>query len=291
MQLKTHKLFVELCETFLPEASTSLDLVRAQPGGQAVIQQLHKASGLSHDQSYGPVPKISWSDLKDSYKGAWVIIQGAGGVGAIRAKNGTYDAFASTGDQVKEFSDSRGGNVLNFLKTEIGNLQKFYVGKNTSAVQDKRSNRKERNAVPNSQQVNQSSLVKKFRPLWSKAMTSAIADIKGMVSTMIKNDAFEKAEKKIALLKSLEKGVEQVESGSDDVPEFVTRSVGSAIMMTAAHYYPEDTGEIQRPRYGSGSYTSERPEGPQKLLSDISNGDTKKLGTILAFFKRSLISG
>jgi hypothetical protein len=294
MKPATHQLFSQLCETFLPEASTSLDIVRSQPGGQAVIQQLHKTAGLAHDQSYSPVPKIAWSDLKDSYRGAWVIIKGSRGTGAIRAKGGntgSYEAMASTDSEVKSMSDSRGGNVLDFLKAEIGNLQQFFVGKNTTAVKDKQSARKQNQqgagAAP---VVDQQSLMLKFKPLWAKAMNAALADIKGMVGTMVKNDAFEKAEKKIGLLKQLERGLDSIESGNAEVPEFISKAVSSAILMSASHYYPEETGEIQRPRYGGG-YSSENPEGPKKLLADISAGDTKKLGTILAFFKRSLISG
>jgi hypothetical protein len=59
--------------------------------------------------------------------------------------------------------------------------------------------------------------------------------------------------------------------------------------MTAAHYYPEQTGDINK-SYGR-SYSSARSEGPQQLLKDITEGDTAKLGTVLSFFKRALISG
>jgi hypothetical protein len=59
--------------------------------------------------------------------------------------------------------------------------------------------------------------------------------------------------------------------------------------MAASHYYPEQTGNISKD-YG-GSYTAQNNEGPRQLLQDISQGDTKKLGTVLGFFKRALISG
>ena len=93
------------------------------------------------------------------------------------------------------------------------------------------------------------------------------------------------------MLKILERALDSIESGADEVPDSIKRSVNVAINMAASHYYPDETGEISRSRYGGGDYSAERHEGPQKLLADISAGDTKKLGTILSFFKRSLISG
>ena len=58
--------------------------------------------------------------------------------------------------------------------------------------------------------------------------------------------------------------------------------------MAASHYYPDQTGEISRAYNG---YTVDNRKGTTLILADISNGDQKKLGTVLAFFKRNLISG
>jgi hypothetical protein len=111
-----------------------------------------------------------------------------------------------------------------------------------------------------------------------------------MVGTMIKNDAYKKAKTKIEALERLENAIDTVESGNTEVPSFINSAVGSAIMMAAAHYYPDTTGDIIRSRYG-GSYETQHQEGPKQLLADIAAGDTAKLGTILGFFKRNLISG
>jgi hypothetical protein len=248
---------------------------------------------LAHDQSYRPVDKISWSELKDSYRGSWVIIIGANGTGAIKSSGGStgsYDAVASSGGEARSLTSSRGGNILDFFKGEIGALKKFYVGQNSSAVRDKRTRRADTNTPPQSAVVTQDTLVKKFKPLWTKAVASAVADIKGMVATMVKNDSFDKAEKKIATLKTLNGALDNMQSAEAEVPGFIKSAVNIAIMMAASHHYPDETGEITKSRYG-GSYTSENSAGPQRLLTDISAGDTQKLGTILSFFKRSLISG
>jgi hypothetical protein len=291
--MNTYQLFANLCESYLPEASSTLDLVKSAPGGAEVIKQLHQKSGLAHDQSYKAVDKIAWSELKDSYRGAWVIILGTNGTGAIRASGGTtgsYEAFTSTGAGIETINDSRGGNVLNFLKGNIGNLKKFYVGANTTAVKDKQQARTKSQQGLAGPQLTRDTLVTKFKPLWVKSMNSALADIKGMVGTMVKNDAYKKAKNKIEALERLENAIDAVESGNSEVPSFINSAVGSAIMMAASHHYPDATGDITRSRYG-GSYETQRPEGPKQLLADIAAGDTAKLGTILGFFKRNLISG
>jgi hypothetical protein len=293
MSPESLKLFAQMCESVLDEASTSLSLIQNNPGGAEVIKKLHKDMKLAHDQNYKAVPKISWSDLKGNWRGAWVIIQGDKGTGAIKASGGNtgdYTAVASSGGETRSMNDSRGGNVIDFLKGEIGKLQKFYVGSNNTAVTDKQKNRQNAQAGAGATQVSNDTLVKKFKPLWLRAITAAIADIKGHIANQIKNDAFEKATRKLEYVGRLQNGAEAMETGTlDDAPDFIKSAVQTAVLMTAAHYYPEQTGDITR-GYGR-SYSSARSEGPQQLLKDITEGDTKKLGTVLSFFKRALISG
>ena len=288
MQAKSYQIFAQLLEGYVDEASTSLSLISGNPGGNEVITKLHKEMKLAHDQDYRQVDKISWSELKDSYRGAWVIIQGAKGTGAIRARSGNYEAVASTGGEVRVVKDGRGGNVLDFLKGEIGKLQKFYVGKNTSAVDDKQRKRQDSQSGM-SQEINQETLMKKFKPLWARAITAAVADIKGHIANQIKNDAFEKAKKKLSQVESLQNALESLESGSSDVPGSVKSAINIAVLMAASHHYPDQTGTIGR-GYGS-NYSAQHSEGTQQLLKDISAGDQKKLGTVLGFFKRALITG
>jgi hypothetical protein len=89
----------------------------------------------------------------------------------------------------------------------------------------------------------------------------------------------------------LQNGLESLEAGSEDIPGFLNSAINSAVLMTASHYYPDKTGNLERSRYGSAGVAAQFPEGPKQLLQDISSGDTAKLGTVLSFFKRSLISG
>ena len=292
MKPESYKLFATLAEAYVSEVSSSMDLIKGQPGGAEVIKKLHAETGLGHAQEYKKVDKIAWSELKDAYKGAWVIIQGTKGTGAIQSRGGTYKALASSGGEVREISDGRGGNVLDFLKGEVGKITGYHVGKESGKTGDLKKKRAELNKPPESAVVNRDALIKKFKPLWARAMTAAIADSKGHIANMIKNDAFEKAKKKLNQIESLQNGLEAIEAGNlAEAPESVRNAVSIAISMAASHHYPETTGEIRRARWGSGGYETQHSEGPNQLLQDIAAGDTKKLGTILGFFKRALISG
>jgi hypothetical protein len=290
MRPESYQTFAELLESFVIEASSAMNMVGSDTGGSDVVKYLHSKMGLSHDLQYTPIDKISWSDIKGRSAGNWVLIKGAKGVGAIKAIGDRYEAVAGTGGEPKEYLASKGGDILDFLKGEIGKLQKFYMARGTSAVATKQRQRADSKKGTDGSEVNKDTIVKKFRPLWVRAMNSAIADIKGHVANMIKNDAFGKAMKKLKYVENLQSSLEELESGDTDTSEYIRNAVQTAIYMAASHYYPEQTGNIIRSSYSS-SYSTQFPEGPRQLLQDISKGDTKKLGTVLGFFKRALISG
>lgn len=289
MKLETHQIFAQLCEAYVNEASTAMSLIASKPGGQEVVKKLHTSMKLAHDLQYAPIDKISWSELKNARNGAWVIIQADTGSGAIRAINDRYEAVASAGGEVKEFRDSKGGNILDFFKNEIGKPRKFFVAKNTRDVGDKQSKRSANQPQPEAE-VTKDTLIKKFRPLWVRAMTAAVADIKGHIANMIKNDAFDKAKKKLNYLDGLYASLEELEAGATDTPEYISKAVNVAVLMAASNHFPEQTGNLERSRYSSG-LNAQFAEGPQLLLKAIAAGDTAKLGTVLGFFKKALITG
>lgn len=291
MKIEYCKIFANLCEG-ITEASTTMNLIAGTPGGEQVVKKLHGSMALAHNIEYQPVQRISWKDLKDSYKGAWVVIIGSNGTGAIKAtggNTGTYETVASDGGEVQSLSASRSDATLDFLKNQIGRFQKYYVAKNTGYVPDIKRKRAANKAEPAMARVSNDTIVRKFKPLWEKAITAAIADIKGHVSNMVKNDAFEKAKRKLSYIENLQNGLDQLQAGGSETPDFIKNSVNTAVLMAASHHYPEETGDITKGY--SSQYSAQRYEGPQKLLSDISGGDTAKLGTVLSFFKRVLISG
>ncbi len=290
MRPESYKVFAELLEAHLGEASTAMNIIAGHPGGKEVVQKLHTDMGLAHDMEYKAVPKIAWSDLKNMYHGAWVIIQGTTGTGAIKSTGNGYEAVASSGGETRSIKDGRGGNILDFLKGEAGKLNKYYVARNTRAVSDKKKKRADnQQGAGGTAEVNQETLVKKFRPLWVRAINAAVADVKGHIANMIKNDAFGKAKRKLDHLERLQSGLEALEAGEDVTPDFVGNAVNSAVLMASSHFYPETTGAISR-NYSS-RYSSQFSDGPRQLLKDIAAGDQKKLGTVLGFFKKALITG
>ncbi len=290
MKQKTYKDFALMCEGIVNEVSSTMDMVSTKIGGREVVKHLHSQMALSHEQKYSPVDKISWSQLKDNYRGSWVVIHGDKGTGAIKYEN-SYKAVASDGGEVKTFQSDRGGNIIDFLKGQIGQLRKFYVGKELGSVSDIKRKRAAQQAEPDVKKVSTETLVKKFRPLWAKAIQAAVADIKGHVTNMIKNDAYEKAKKKLNQIEVLQNALESIEMGTlSDTPGFIKKSVNNAVIMAASFHYPEETGAVQRGRYGDAGLQA-AGDGVKKLLSDIEQGDTAKVGTILSFFKRTLISG
>lgn len=304
MKPETYKLFAQVCEGMVFEASTTMDIIHKLPGGPALVKYLHQNAGLGHDQEYTQSTSISWNELKNASRGAWVILKYPLGVGAIKQTGGSYEAIASksAGGEINRFKNERGGNIFTFLKNELANglpaaenksgAQAMFIGNDTgSTAKVKKDRSAARQELEKVKTIDQDAVVAKFKPLWAKAASAAMADVKGMVGVMIKNDAYEKAEKKIKLLQNLERIVDQLEAGGTDTPEAITGAVRHAIQLTASHYYPDETGEITRGGYGSRGYSVADEAGMKHVLSDIAGGDQKKLGTILAFFKRSLISG
>lgn len=281
----TGKYFAQLCENVLFEVSTSLNLVRQLKGGSELVKHLHKQEQLSHDQDYQEVPKISWSAIKDPAH--WVILKYRNGTGAIKSNRNSYEALASLpGVGIETFQNDRGGNILDFLKQRLGgNPTAIYVGRDGGEVKRKRLRRQTRSAKK--PRIDQKALLLKFKPMWTRAITAALADVKGMVSQMIKNDSFDKAFNKIKHLQTLNNLLDQLETNPDSVMSGLDKTINKAVLYAAAHHYPDLTGEIRK------SWNSIEPtsyDGVNKLLMDISNGDTTKMGTVLAFFKRSLIA-
>lgn len=317
MQKKSIEIFVTLLENIVQEASTSMDLVRKLPNSDILIKYMHTHLGLAHDQEYDEVKKISWNDIKirsrwgSNDKQNWVLVRGKNGVGAISSTE-RYHALAvdEIGEIVEKTSD-RGGTVLDWLKDYIGPIQSFYVGKASGAVKKKKIERKKQKPLPVEQYTDIDTfsmiLMKKFKPLWVRAVEAAQADIKGFVGTQIKNSSYEKAGKKLNRLQALDQILKALEDGKDPTSSqdgyndtysapfsAMKLALHNAILLTAHHYYPDLTGGFtDRARsYGrSSTHSLNNQSAVEHLFNDIRGGDTSKLGTLLAFFKKGLISG
>jgi len=286
------RLFVKLAEDLM-EASTLGSVVQQHPGANQLLKNLHSELKLPHDVAWGDLKRIYWSELKDTRNGKWVIIKGTKGTGAIKSQgNGDYVTVGSDGGPVQSKKETKGGRIEEFLTPIIGKPVAMYSGEQGTAVTTKQ-NQRAANAKPAEGTVLTPDLiVKKFKPLWRKAAVQALADIQGFVQNQIKNGAFEKAESKLSKLKHLRAIIDELDEG-DTAPDIIKTAVMSAIILSAGHFYPEQTGEITR---GYGSYRgsaglrAENQEGISLLLTDIREKDPSKMGYILSFFKRSLLA-
>jgi hypothetical protein len=292
MNIKTHQLFAQLCESIVFEDSTALDLIKGQPGGAAVIKALHKTYGLAHDQDYVKIAKMSWSSFKAAQQGSWAIFKYPNGTGAIKQSSENYTVLASTGGEVETLRETHGGSVMDWLKLKLGgNPIAMYIGVDTGETRELKRDRDRLKTPSGADEVTVDSLTTKFKPLWVRACNSAIADVKGMVGIMLKNDSFEKATKKMETLRKLTTILQYMETDSGGMPSYVRSTVADAVTLSAAHYYPDESGRLMRGS-GYGDYPRLSPndrEGIEKLLQDISQGDQAKLGTVLAFFKQRLM--
>ena len=309
MKSQHYQRFAQLCEGIVREATTLSTILPGNPAANKLIANLHRSRQLPHDQQYRPTDNISWSAINDTSQGAWVIIQFASGVGAIKAqtnKNG-YEAVAVPSEslEVAAAEFTKGGDVINFFKQQgLGKIQQLFVGQDTGARAGKEEKRlRHKISQEKAATTDPDRLLMKFRPLWAKAIAAAMADVKGMAVTMIQNDAIRKAETKLNRLSELQSILDAIESGEmvdvndsasgryyrNTKPQYLKNLVNNSIILTAAHYYPEETGDITR--LGLGGLASSKSDGKSQVLKDIAAGDQKKLSAVLAFFKRQLISG
>ena len=295
------KAFAFLYEGIILEASTTMDMVRSRPGGPQIVNQLHTVHGLAHNQQYEELPKILWNNLKDAVHGSWALVYCDRGVGAIKrnANDGKYTAYASSGEAPKRFTDDRGGNILDFMKREIGMPRRFFVGMDTGVAQKLRSkriaNREVSKAAGNVYSLN--TIERKFKPLFLSAAKAAYADVKGMAGSMLKNDAHHKINPKIETIKKLARIIESLENNEppgryNDPILLMPIVINNAMVMAASHYYPDETGTIATTQeYGTPTkkYQPVSRQGVQHVIDDLNSGDGRKLSTILAFFKQGMM--
>jgi hypothetical protein len=307
------RLFAQLAEQLM-EASTAGDLVKRHPGGNEIMQKLHRDLGLPHNVTWselGMGERFHWTPFKETKFGSWVIVKGPKGTGAIQAQKGggAYLGMASTGGPIETIRDDRGGNIVDFLVRHLGKDLRRYSGDTVGPAStyqrtdnprqmtypEKTKYRKDLKTLGGSKKtMDADAILKRFKPLWKSGVVKAMADIQGFVSQQIKAGAYAKAESKIQRLKKLQ-SIMNILDNDEELPpsndysdsNILSSAVKSAITLGAAHYYPELTGNVTKNGY---SYRAGNAEGTQKLLQDIAGGDTSKMFTVAHFFRRSLIS-
>lgn len=280
--MKPHKFFAQLCEHMLLEVSTTGDIIKRYPGGDMLYQHLHRKQGLLHDQKYEQIPKILWRDVKSQEK-TWLLLVGTYGVGAIKWADGNdeYQAIVATRGEIESYEDDRAGNVVDFLKSRIGNIRHIYKGAE-DAVTINKLRQRQRAGIDSAAELTVDKLIKKFRPLFEKSVEQALADIKGMVNHMLKNDAYDRAKLKISHMETLQDALEPQSS-------YINKAIRAAVLLAAKHHYPDAVGDVTKLYYGGNLTAPDEHAAIKKLLTDISNGDTKKLSSVIAFFKQRLL--
>lgn len=298
--MNNYEHFSTLCEDIVSEASTAMAEFSG-PGAQELLKYLHTNQALGHDVNIKPIVRPKWSDLGNN-KGAWFLIAGNKGFAAAKFDSGTYkrhgsyQLFASTGEP-----DPEEGNMIysnhaynatdanKFVKDHVGDVRKFYmVGSLYSTeLRGKRSQNQPNSFIKG--QIDREALVKRFKPLFNKALIAARADVSGVVSSMIKNDAYHAAEKKIEHLRLIDRTIQQLENDAE-IPELLKDAVNNSLIMTARYYYPNQTGNINAAYgYRSRALVADSSEGVNRVLKDIQDNDRQKLSAVLAYLKRSLI--
>lgn len=255
-----------------------------------LIRYLHKNTRLPHDLGrYMELKQnFKFGDIKkeadyNSRKNFWLIIVGqAGSACVIPTKNGNWKMIVSTLDEgILENTYTRISTAIEWATNNfIGNILFRFQGEGPFA--------KTRLLPKKQDEPTIQDIYNRLQPLIDKIIDQAIADVRGMVITQLKNDAFEKAGAKIEKLNKLSSMKDQM-TPMRVKQTFLDYYLKGAIMMTASHFYPEQTGTITTNR--NYTYQSTKITGVDKIYSDIGKGDMKKIAAILYYLKRELVAG
>jgi hypothetical protein len=298
-----YKYFSQLCESIVTEASTAMAQFNG-PGAQEILKQLHSKEAFGHDVEPEPAVRPKWTDLKER-PGTWLLIAGNKGFGAVRfmasgvygrrvSSQGSYQIFASNGkpdpDEGNMVYSSFADNVTDAnssLKGIVGDAKKFYFV-DSAYSKSLKSGRAENKPEPYGK-TTLNNLVNRFKPLFKKILVASKADINGVISSMVKNDAHHKVDKKIEQVKLLDQSIQKLDNG--EISDLLLTAVNNSLILASRYYYPDMTGNIQSSyRYRhNNSLSAENSNGVSRILIDIGNGDREKLSAVLAYLKRSLI--
>ena len=298
-----YKYFSQLCESMVSEASTAMAQFNG-PGAQEILKQLHSKEAFGHDVEPEPAVRPKWTDLKER-PGTWLLIAGNKGFGAVRfmasgvygrrvSSQGSYQIFTSNGkpdpDEGNMVYSSFADNVTDAnssLKGIVGDAKKFYFV-DSAYSKSLKSGRAENKPEPYGK-TTLNNLVNRFKPLFKKILVASKADINGVISSMVKNDAHHKVDKKIEQVKLLDQSIQKLDNG--EISDLLLTAVNNSLILASRYYYPDMTGNIQSSyRYRhNNSLSAENSNGVSRILIDIGNGDREKLSAVLAYLKRSLI--
>ena len=305
-----HKAMGHILGEMLEEDSTIGDTVRSSPYSDVLVRAVHEKLKIPHDQKWVKTQKVSWKDVK-AISPNFVILAGSRGTAAIRwnGPNDQWYAVTATGEGIHPYTNSSINAVMVEIKEDIGMITGSYEadteGKHrawrgsskddSGEVDVTRAARKKARTISNPNMLdpdagenqNMAAIKNKLRPLYVKYIEQAMADVKGVIGMQLKADAYDRALQKINILRSLKAMSNHIKNNPDDIPSDIMDRLKPALLMTAAYFYPDETGDITRNRYGSVTPASH--EGARHVVKDIAKGDVKKLATMMNFFKQSLL--
>jgi len=296
--MKNYEQFALLCEHILQlnEASSISDLFVGRdgkhvPGSRELVKALHAQYRLPHDAVYHAIGKISWTDIKAHNQ--WIFFRGSKGIAALKTvNNGEYTLVAPrvhmNGEVIIDsMKESHGGRALAWIEDHTGSINRIYVSPSGTSYDKTKARQatKDADSRQASMPLSSATIAKKFSPMFAKLLTQTIADVKGMVAQRMKSGNYSAAKEQFDALIKMDAMLDELDA-KKPLNKTFSELVGSAIACAAAYHYPDET-QISR-RVGLEIYlTHDAPKS--KLIRDIAQGEMKKLGTVLSYFKQLLV--
>jgi hypothetical protein len=311
--MNLYESFAELCEHILLEASTTFDILKDpsgewHPGADMIMDYLMRQKTIKHDVQWTSISaaQVNAQAKTLNTKGAVVLLceRGTAWLNVYSMEYESFQAYVGTADEMRKLSQlNQYGSVrttfelpqlLKSIKETLGPIQKAFVTQDTGQGAVSGLRKKRAKVAP--KEYSYKKVLLRFKPLWSKVITQAMADVKGFYMQLIKNDAYGKAEKKMEQVRRLRNILDELEAGDENaLQKSLLPFLVTAVHMAAAHHYPNLGGKWEKVWNGTESSPSMRRLKPAtaatQLLSDLGQGDNSKLGTVLAYLKQELLKG
>lgn len=278
--------------------STLSKLIGTSAGGQGLVNALHKTYKLSNDAKFDPIDKISWSWFKANRDNFAILVGATGSAGIKTDRNDMYIVVAVGEDgQVHETRDSRGGNVLDFIKSVIGKTRKIYAARR-AVEQEKIQKRQQQTPAPENATYNPDILLKKLRPMIAAYTEKAMASVEGVAIQMIKSGNYTGASKRLDRLQRLSSIVTSLDVEDRSKIKWDTREIRSlsdvldkAVKAAYGESNPEGLRQQTDWRGRPSGVDVDSSEKFMAFANGLVRGDQKSLGTVMAYFKQMIAAG
>lgn len=312
MSMNLYESFAELCEHVLLEASTTFDILKDpagewHPGADMIMDHLMRQKTIKHDVQW---TSISPNQVREkaktlNKKGAIVLLceRGTAWLTNVDVEYSLFEVYIASAEAMRKASVASTRRrvvtvfeltpILKLITTELGTVQKAFVTQDTGQGAVSSLRKKRAKVAP--KEYSYENILLRFKPLWQKVLTQSMADAKGFYAQLIKHDAYEKAEKKVRQIRRLREIVDELEAGDEKaLQKSLMPFLVTAVHMAGAHHYPELGGKWESTwsETMNGYLPRLKPAtAATQLLSDIGQGDSSKLGSVLAYLKQELVKG